>query len=105
MIAGSFDHLFNSSAVLFNSEDGTFSFRSESLGSIYIEGEGNNKYWTEKAINRAGFTLSKEKSFPYIKILSDSKGNLQLITSNSSEEFNSIYELISCLKRKVRKAT
>ena len=105
MIAGSFDHLFNSSTVLFNSEDGTFSFRSESLGSIYIEGEGNMRYWTEKAINRAGFTLSKEKSFPYIKIPSDDKYNWQLITSNSSEKFNSIYELISYLKRKVRKAT
>ena len=35
MIAGAFDHLFNSSAVIFNSEDGTFSFRSEAKGKYF----------------------------------------------------------------------
>ena len=31
---------------------------------IYLEGEGNKRYWTEKAINRAGFKVSKEKTIP-----------------------------------------
>jgi iron complex transport system ATP-binding protein len=105
IIAGSFDHLFKSSTVLFNSEDGTFSFRSEPLGSIYIEGEGIKRYWTEKAINRTGFTLSKEKSFPYIITPSHSNANWQFLTTDSSEEFSSIYELISYLNAKVRRAT
>ena len=105
IIAGAFDHLFKSSTVMFNSEDGTFSFRSEPLGSIYIEGKGIKRYWTEKAINRTGFTLSKGKSFPYIITPSNSNANWQLLTGNRTEEFISIYELISYLNLKTGRTT
>ena len=99
MISGAFDHLFDSSTVLFNSEDGTFSFRSDTKGSLYIEGEGNKRHWTEKAINRAGFTVSDEKSFPYIIIPSGSNKNWQLSTGTFIQEFNSVYDLITYLNR------
>ena len=94
MIAGAFDHLFDSSIVLFNSEDGTFSFMSDTKGTIYIDGEGDKRYWTEKAVNRAGFTVSKERTFPYITL--PSNGNLcwQLSGHSIIQEFSSIYELI-----------
>ena len=62
MIEGAFDHLFDSSSVRFNSEDGTFSFRSEEREAIYIEGDGIIRHWTEKAINRAGFSVSEVKN-------------------------------------------
>jgi iron complex transport system ATP-binding protein len=101
MIAGAFDHLFNSSTVLFNSEDGTFSFRSDTKGSIYIEGAGNKRHWTEKAINRVGFTISKEKTYPYIIIPSDSNNFWQLSGQSRIQEFSSIYDLISCLSKEV----
>ena len=104
MIAGAFDHLFNSSTVLFNSEDGTFSFRSDTKGSIYIEGVGNKKHWTEKAINRAGFTVSKEKTYPYIIIPSDSNNFWRLLDQSCIQEFSSIYELISWLSKEVIKS-
>src|SRR5664279_1146128 len=45
MISGAFEHLFSSTSVSFNIEDGTFSFRSDTMGSIYIEGTGK-RYWT-----------------------------------------------------------
>ena len=61
MIAGAFDHLFDSSKVIFNNDDGTFSFRSESRGDIFVEGEGNKKYGLQSAINRAGFNVSKKE--------------------------------------------
>jgi iron complex transport system ATP-binding protein len=101
MIAGAFDHLFNSSTVLFNSEDGTFSFHSESKGSIFIEGNGHKRHWTEKAINRAGFTVSKEKTSRYVIIPSDNNERWQLSNQNNVQEFISIYELISSLSREV----
>lgn len=101
MIAGVFDHLFDSSTVQFNSADGTFSFRSDTKGSIYIEGEGNKRYWTEKAINRAGFTLSNEKSFPFVIIPSKSNSLWQLSTRKGAEEFSSLYDLISYLNIEV----
>jgi iron complex transport system ATP-binding protein len=99
MITGAFDHLFDSSTVFFNSEDGTFSFRNDTKGSIYIEGEGTTRHWTEKAVNRAGFSVSKEKSFPYLIIPTGSNKNWQLSTGAFIQEFNSVYDLITYLNR------
>jgi iron complex transport system ATP-binding protein len=97
MIAGAFDRLFDSSVVNFNSDDGTFSFRSNTKGSIYIEGEGDMRRWTEKAISRAGFRVSMEKTMPYIIIPSD-KNNIWKYSGESyTHECTSLYELIKCL--------
>jgi iron complex transport system ATP-binding protein len=99
MIEGAFDHLFDSSPVQFNSEHGTFSFRSEDRGSIYVDGEGILRHWTEKAINRAGFSVSKVKTIPYIIVPSWNNSKWQFSTNNSSLEFGSIYELVSWLSK------
>jgi iron complex transport system ATP-binding protein len=101
MIAGAFDHLFNSSTVLFNSDDGTFSFRSDTKGSIFIEGQGKYRHWTEKAINRAGFTVSKEKTFPFVVIPSDNDSQWQLSAKSDVYKFNTIYDLISSLGQEI----
>jgi len=97
IIAGAFDHLFDNSAVSFNPGDGTFSFRNEEKGTMYVEGDGYTKLWTEKAIIRAGFTLTKEKKIPYIVSPSTKNKNWQLITFNTLHEFRSIYALITFL--------
>ncbi len=101
IIAGAFDHLFNTSTVRFNSEEGTFSFRTEEKGTMYVEGEGYKKHWTEKAINRAGFTVSKEKTIPYIITPSESKNHWQLTTAGTVHEFGSVYELITYMNREM----
>jgi len=99
IIAGAFDHLFDTSTVRFNSEEGTFSFRTEEKGIMYVEGEGYKKHWTEKAINRAGFTISKEKTMPFIITPSETKNYWQLTTAGTVLEFGSVYELITYLSR------
>ncbi|MCX6253951.1 MAG: ABC transporter ATP-binding protein, partial [Bacteroidia bacterium] len=100
MLIGAFDHLFDSSPVQFSSEDGTFSFRSEEKGSIYLEGDGTRRHWTEKAINRAGFSGSELKTTPYIIIPSGNNNNWCLSTHDVTQEFGSIYELVSWLRKK-----
>jgi len=99
MIERAFDHLFDSSPVQFNSESGTFSFRSENRGSIYVDGEGILKHWTEKAINRAGFSVSEVKTMPYIIVPSMNNRKWQFSINNSSLEFGSIYELVMWLSK------
>jgi iron complex transport system ATP-binding protein len=99
MIEGAFDHLFDSSSVQFNSEHGTFSFRSEDRGSIYIDGEGILRHWTEKAIKRTGFSVSEVKTIPYIIVPSGNSNKWQLSTNNSTFECRSIYELVSWLSK------
>jgi iron complex transport system ATP-binding protein len=99
MLAGAFDHLFDSSTVLFNSGDGTFSFRNENKGSIFIEGKGRHRYWTEKAVNRAGYSVSEEKTSISIMIPSENNHFWQLSVSGLVSEFSSVYDLINCLNR------
>jgi iron complex transport system ATP-binding protein len=100
MIMGAFDHLFDPSPVQFNSENGTFSIRNENRGSIYVAGEGILKHWTEKAINRAGFSVSEIQTSPYIIVPDVSSSNWQLVSLSSKQTFNTIYELVSWLSKK-----
>jgi iron complex transport system ATP-binding protein len=100
MISGAFEHLFSSTSVSFNIEDGTFSFRSETMGSIYIEGS-HERYWTEKAVNRAGFSVAKEKTSTFIILPSEINSYWQLSTESKVTKYKSVYELINALKRVV----
>jgi iron complex transport system ATP-binding protein len=100
MISGAFEHLFSSTSVSFNIEDGTFSFRSDTMGSIYIEGT-DRRYWTEKAVNRAGFSVAKEKTPTYIILPSETDSFWRLSTESKIAKYNSVYELINALKRVV----
>jgi iron complex transport system ATP-binding protein len=95
MIAEAFDHLFDSSLVKFNSENGTFTSLNTEMGSIYVEGEGIKKYWTDKALNRIGLKVSEEKTYPYIRVPSNTDNNWHLISQSSREKFNSLYDLVS----------
>jgi iron complex transport system ATP-binding protein len=97
MIAGIFDNLFDSPSVKFNSDNGTFSFRSKELKSIYLEGEGIYRHWTEKAINRAGYSVSTLKSIPYIILPSGLNLKWQLVTNDSSFDFSTLYDLVKGL--------
>ena len=98
MIAGAFEHLFDQETVYFNSVDGTFSFRSETKGSIYIEGSGNKRHWTEKAIQRAGFNVSLQVTSPYIITPNGDNTKWRVISKTTNKEFSSVYELITSLK-------
>jgi iron complex transport system ATP-binding protein len=101
MIKGAFDHLFDSSPVLIDSEQGTFSYRYEDRKSIYIDGDGLMRHWTEKAINRAGFSVSEVRTIPYIIVPSGNNCKWQFSTDNSTLEFGSIYELVSWLGKEM----
>lgn len=99
MIAGAFDHLFDSAAVLFNSHSGTFSFRTRPKGRIFIEGGGDKRHWTEKAFNRAGYVVSREKTKPYVTVQSDSDDSWQLVSDNERKKFVTLYDLITHIKK------
>jgi cobalamin transport system ATP-binding protein len=99
MLDGAFDHLFDPSPVQFNSEHGTFTFRIETRGNIYLEGTGSLRHWTERAINRLGFSVSATKTFPYVITPKGNNKKWQIITNNSVTYCESIAELILWLSR------
>lgn len=98
LISGAFEKLFVSSSIRFNSEDGTFSFPGAMRGEIFIEGEGLKRYWTGKAINRAGYRVTERNTFPYIKI-TEGRNDWELVFRNSAVVFNSVYDLVTALKK------
>lgn len=97
MIEGAFDHLFESSHVQFNSADGSFSFRGADRGSIYIEGRGMIKHWTEEAFKREGYGITKEITDPYIKVSVSGRKIWSLVKGDSSADFYTVYELMNFL--------
>jgi iron complex transport system ATP-binding protein len=94
IINGEFDHLFDTSQVKFNTENGTFTFRGEERGSFFIEGDGIIHHWTEEAVKRSGFGISDVKTFPYIKIYTEKNLKWQFIDDMESIDFTSIYDMI-----------
>jgi iron complex transport system ATP-binding protein len=98
IIGGYFDELFQDSLVGFNKNDGSFSFRKKFKGEIKIRGEGIARLWTEKALNRAGYSVSEKGSENEIDVVSDQEGILWILKKNHLEqEFRSVYDLVSWL--------
>jgi iron complex transport system ATP-binding protein len=98
VIGGLFDELFKKSLVKFNREDGSFTFRNIYKGDIRLIGKGLVRIWTEKAINRAGYSVSEKNSDISIEILNGSEGNKWMVEKNQIKiEFRSIYDLVAWL--------
>jgi iron complex transport system ATP-binding protein len=98
MIQGAFDHLFDSSVVGFNSKDGSFSFRGEERGVFYVGGSGSKRYWTERAVIRAGYRVSKVQQSNIITVPSGDNNKWKCVTSdNKVMEFTSILNLANWL--------
>jgi len=94
MLSGAFGELFESSSVHFDRKNGTFSFMEDTAGSIYVEGEGDARRWTDKALNRAGYIISSEMEGDYIVTPKSSGQEWKLISGSEIKQFHSIYELI-----------
>jgi len=98
VIRGAIDHLFDTSMVKFNYENGTFSYHKENRGKIFIEGDSKMRYWTEKAIIRAGFSVSRIKTPVFIEVPSENTDKWRLFTGDSCVVLNSLYDLVSSLQ-------
>jgi iron complex transport system ATP-binding protein len=102
MLQGAFEHLFDSSAYNYNSEHGTYSFITGNRGEINVSGEGIMLYYTKKALNRAGFSVSEGERQPFLRLPSGNCRNWQLIDRTTSKEFGSLYDFISWLNSEER---
>jgi iron complex transport system ATP-binding protein len=94
VISMAFDRLFDSDTVGFNADDGSFTFHNESRGRIHIIGDGLMRHWTEKAVRRAGYSLSDQYMIPYIKVPDADSEKWLLVTENKSTGFDTIYNLV-----------
>jgi len=98
MLEGSFKALFDESKVRFNSSDGTFTIRSEAKGKVFVCGGEEKKYWTEKALIRAGYSVTERESAIEVETPSQNNAKWKCRTPGNAQEFNTIYELISWIR-------
>jgi len=101
ILEGAFDRLFSNSLVRFNNTDGNFTFRSLISGRVKVKGDGNTRIWTEKAINRAGYSVSAEDSHIEVEV-SCNEGRLKwnVSTPDRNEVFFKLYDLVNWLVSK-----
>ncbi|MBG0861061.1 MAG: ABC transporter ATP-binding protein [Bacteroidales bacterium] len=102
VLGGTFEQLFDTSAGRINYEEGSFEFRKQIKGKIHIGGEGKLKYWTEKAVSRAGYEISSAETLISVRIPSGTPGKWTLFKGDSSAEFTTLYELVRNLNAKNR---
>jgi len=100
MLEGSFETLFDSNKVEFNSNDGSFKIRNEEKGRIIVKGDGIKKRWTEKALMRAGYGIVDSGSEVEVEVPSLSNSTWKCRTKGLQGEFDSIYRLVIWLRNK-----
>ncbi|HBZ19972.1 MAG TPA: ABC transporter ATP-binding protein [Bacteroidales bacterium] len=100
MLDGSFETLFDSNKVDFNSSDGSFTVRNTKKGRIYVKGDGNKRYWTEKALIRAGYGISESESEAVVEVPSSTDSTWKCRLDGLNGEFVSVYELVIWLRNK-----
>jgi len=98
MLEGSFNTLFDDKKVQFNSNDGSFTIRNDEKGKVIVIGEGAKKYWTEKALLRAGYAVVNSGSTVEVKVPSPENSNWNCRTHGSCRECDSIYELVNWIR-------
>ncbi len=95
MLENTFDRLFAKTIVKFDSRNGSFLMAGENRGSVVLEGKGKEKYWTARALVRAGFSVSEETREIIVKVHSGNRWSAS--AGDEHFESSSIYELIRWL--------
>ncbi|HBE39941.1 MAG TPA: ABC transporter ATP-binding protein [Bacteroidales bacterium] len=97
-LGNEFECLFDSEHTGFNPEDGSFLFGLPTRGKIFLEGgDGRLRYWTVKALKRAGFTITKKNDLPCKKLHVDNSGWI-FSTGDTTKSYKTLYELVKQLK-------
>ncbi|HOP00508.1 MAG TPA: ABC transporter ATP-binding protein [Bacteroidales bacterium] len=97
IINRSFESLFDSPSVGFDSDAGTFFFRNKAGKEISLKGEGMIRKWTEKALVRAGFVISGRRMTPCITAPDEPTGEWILEKDSDTKRFRSVYDLLRSL--------
>lgn len=102
ILNGSFNFLFNDSQLKFDETDGTFVRNKDHRKTIFLEGEGLSRLWTERALNRIGYVISESATYQRIKVLhKDNTIIWKLSVNDEVSDFNSVYELMNYIESTV----
>lgn len=98
VLSGALGHLFETEHVRFETASGNFVFRSDRSRPVNVRGPGYYRKWTEKALSRAGYSISEKESDPWVEAGTANKPVWKICRPGSQLECGSVYELITSLK-------
>lgn len=98
MLAGSFNTLFDDTKVIFDPVKGTVSFRKPETGKINIKGEGAEKYWTEQAVVRAGFSVSDSPAGIEVEVTASPAPQWICRSASGRFSFDTVYEMVRWIR-------
>ncbi len=100
ILSDSFNSVFPGSSLIFNKESGRFDYPADRLHEVYIEGEGELKAWTAKAMERKGYLPIEKGGNAEISVkvyMDNGQAYWELKTKNAISVYKSIYELMFSL--------
>ena len=98
MLAESFNTLFDDSKVIFDPVKGTVSFRKPEAGKISIKGEGAERYWTEQAVVRAGFSVSDSPAVIKVEVTASPAPQWICLSAAGRFSFDSVYGMVRWIR-------
>lgn len=100
MLAGSFNTLFDDSKVIFDPLKGTVSFRKPETGRISIKGEGAERYWTEQAVIRSGYSVSDSPAVIEVEITASPAPHWVCRSAAGRFSFDSVYAMVQWIRER-----
>jgi len=100
VLKGFMNKLFDDNDFIFSESDATFRIKKEFKSEVRIIGDGINRLWTEKAVNRAGFVVVNHETSISVTVDRDDEGLYWIYKSdnNESAKLRTVYELIKRLR-------
>ncbi len=97
IINGYFGEIFNTDNLVFNDNTGQFTLKTTKKAAVKLKGSGKIFFWTQKALERAGYNIS-DNAIIEIIIESTAKENFWKVKKGNFEiRCNSISKLIQSL--------
>ena len=102
-LSGDFQRAFSRDKVGFDSKQGYFSVDTESSAVALLEGEGEGRLWTERALKRLGYRVDADyegEDALRVAVVEGMDGGLEwlIATGNGHESFKSLGEMADFVK-------
>jgi iron complex transport system ATP-binding protein len=94
VLNGAFEAAFQSEGVIFDRQTGSFRAPNESKSEISLIGSGIQAVWTERALERAGFAITKDAALR-VEVL---ENTWQLYINGEIHEHKKLYDLLKQIK-------
>lgn len=107
IIKGLINRLLKHSNIVFNEDNASFDIKKDTGHKIFVSGKGSQSFWTEKALKRAGFSVSANEYSEKVVAGEDSKGYFWIFIDEkgSRQETRTIYDLIKIIRRRLNTRT